>query len=236
MVPALVFILGLLALVVFFGYRSCDPMAKYEPPPSPAPVNRLPEFPWPPRSSAYTKIPSSYLVKPQGETYLKDVAFKLELAFRSGGYGQTGYYSVPGGFALVSQLEQFKPNGLPAADPYRWSLNIETHRPFSVEYLSDLIKGKVGHYRVIVFAISNDFFAQATGKRVDIDQANRIAIEGANRLPSEVGDLLYTNDHTCTALVYEFEKTSPYKAAEFKETSTLIAEMHLQKILPFFQR
>lgn len=160
----------------------------------------------------------------------------METALRSGGYGQTGYYSVPGGFAIASQLEQFKPDGQPANNPYRWSQQIETPRVFSTEYWSDLIKGRVGHYRVIVFAVSTDFFVQTSGKRVDVDQASRIAIEGANILPNEVGNLPYTDEYNCTALVYEFEKTFADRPAEFKENSSLIAEAHLQKILPYLQR
>ena len=136
----------------------------------------------------------------------------------------------------MSQLEQFKSNGLPASDPYRWSPQLEIPPVFSLDYFSDLIRGKVGRYRVIVFAVSNDFFSQASGKRVGIEQARTIAIEGANALPPEVGDLPYTDRYTCTALIYEFEKAVPDKPAEFKENSTLLAETHLQKILPYLQR
>src|SRR5687767_12691990 len=65
--------------------------------PNPRP---LPEFPWPPRASAFTKIPTTCL--PSSTTFrLIDVANRLEGALKRGGYGQTGYYSVPGGFALV---------------------------------------------------------------------------------------------------------------------------------------
>lgn len=225
--------LGLLSvsLILLSDHKSS---VEYSSPQSPQ--NHLPEFPWPPRASAYTKIPPQYLVRQQGQTLLKDVAAKLELAYRSGGYGQTGYYSVPGGFALVSQLEQFKPNGLPADEPYRWSQQIEISPIFSLKYFSDLIRGKVGRYRVIVFAVSNDFFSQVVGRRVGIEQASTIAIEGANELPSEVGDLPYTDKHTCTALIYEFEKALPDRPAEFKENSSLLAEPHLQKILPYLQR
>jgi len=196
----------------------------------------LPEFPWPPRSSAYTKIPSQYLLTTDRQILLRDVAERLETAFRNGGYSQTGYYSVPGGFALVSRLEQFKPNGLPADGPYRWTEQIETPRIFSLDYLAALIKGKVGRYRVIVFVVSNDFFSQASGKRVDSELARKLAIEGASALPESVGSLPYTDSHSCTALIYEFEKTVFDKPAEFKENSTLLAETHLQKILPYLRR
>lgn len=230
---------ALLAIVslgyIFFFFGSME--LSNSPSPAPSPTSGyLPEFPWPPRSSAYTKIPPQYLLKPEGQTKLKDVAARVETAFRSAGYAQTGYYSVPGGFALASQLEQFKPNGLSVDDPYRWSLQMQTPRLFSLEYLSALIKGRVGHYRVIVFVVSSDFFSQESGKRVDIEQAGKIAIEGANILPPEVGNLPFTDNHACLALVYEFEKSVPDKPARFKENSSLLAETHLQKILPYLQR
>lgn len=203
---------------------------------NPTPTSTLPEFPWPPRASAYTKIPSQYLLNTDRQTLLKNVAERLETAFRSGGYSQTGYYSVPGGFALVSRLEQFKPSGLPANEPYRWAEQVETPRVFSLDYLTALIKGKVGRYRVIVFVVSNDFFTQARGRAVNSEQAKKLAIEGASALPDSVGALPWLENYSCTALIYEFEKTAFDKPAEFKENSTLMAETHLQKLLPSLQR
>src|ERR1043166_6227210 len=243
------FVIGALTTVGFFGLvivvlsfvnlnmsGSIATNANSNSHPSPTPSSTLPEFPWPPRSSAYTKIPSQYLTSPDKQTLLKDVAQRLETAFRNANYNQRGYYSVPGGFALVSRLEHFKSNGLPGEEPYRWTQQIETPRIFSFDYLIALIKGKVGRYRVIVFVVSDDFFSQASGKRVDSGQAERLAIEGASALPDAVGSLHYTDNHSCTALIYEFEKTSFDKPAEFKENSTLLAETHLQKILPYLKR
>ena len=230
-----VFIFGVFLLLNASG-GIAENTNRYNANASATPSSTLPEFPWPPRSSAYTKIPSQYLVKADGQTFLKDVAERLEMAFRNGGYSQTGYYAVPGGFALVSRLEQFKPNGLPANEPYRWAEQVETPRIFSLDYLSALIKGRVGRYRVIVFVVSNDFFSQASGKAVNSEQAKKLAIEGASALPDSVGNLPYTNSHSCTALIYEFEKTAFDKPTEFKENSTLMAETHLQKVLPYLQR
>ena len=222
------------AVVLILTFSLLSSKGNFKPPPPPG--NHLPEFPWPPKASAYTKVPQQYLLRPQGETVLKDVAARLEFALRSAGYSQTSYYAVPGGFALVSQLEQFKPDGLPVNDRYRWSEEVEVPQVFSLEYLSDLIKGKIGRYRVIVFAISDDFFSQESGKEVSIEQARTIAIKGANMLPDEVSHLPYTDRHTCTALVYEFEKLHADEPAEFKDNSTLMAEKHIQKILPYLQR
>jgi hypothetical protein len=229
-------LIGAAIIIILNASGSLEPMSNANTTaPGPTP-HRLPEFPWPPKASAYTKVPPQYLLRPLGETRFKDVADKLEFTFRSAGYGQTGYYAVPGGFALVSRLEQFRPDGLPVNDRSRWSEEVEIPDVFSLEYLRALIKGKVGRYRVIVFAVSDDFFSQESGKKVGIEQARTIAIEGADRLPDDVGVLPYTDRHTCTALIYEFEKLHADKPGEFKYNSTLMAEQHLQKILPYLQR
>jgi hypothetical protein len=196
----------------------------------------LPEFPWPPRASTYTKLPPRYVFNTQGQTRLKDVAARLENALNSAGYKQRSYYGVPNGFALVAQLEQFKPDGRPASDQYRWLLQIEPPRLFTVDYVSTLIKGKVGRYRLFVFAVSDDFFSQQSGKRVDSAQAYTLAIEGATTLPPAIGDRVITENYNCWALVYEFEKARLDKPAEFKETTVIPAETHLQTIMPYLKR
>lgn len=204
--------------------------------PQPTPAS-LPDFPWPPRASAYTKLPPEYVLNPQGQTLLKDVAARLENAFRNAGYKQTGYYGVKGGFALVSQLEQIKPDGRPAAAAYRWSLQIETPEFFSTDYIRTLIKGKTGRYRLIVFAITTDeFFTQQNGKKVDSGEAYTLAIRGGSALPQALANQPVTNNHTCWALIYEFEKTRFDKPAEFIETSNIAADTHLQRIIPYLRR
>jgi hypothetical protein len=203
---------------------------------TPPPPKSLPEFPWPPRASAFTKIPSPYLIGHNGTARLKDAAARLEEALKQGGYDQIGYYAVPGGFALVTRLEQFKSDGAPADQPYRWSQQVENPRVFSIDYLLTLLKGKVGHYRVIVFVFTNDYFSQESGKRVDVGRAANLAIEGANTLPDSVGNLPFTDEYSCTALIYEFEKTAPDQPTQFKNNCTLLAETHLQKILPSLEK
>ncbi len=207
-------------------------------PPTPPrnPPTTMPEFPWPPRASAFTKIPPKYLPATEERPQLKDVANRLEAAFNKAGYGQVGYYSVPSGFALVSRLEQYKANGLPVEESYRWLDEVEPPKFFSLDYWITLIGGKTGRYRVVVFAVSPEMFVQSEGKRVDSSQARNLAIEGANELPKEVGDLPYTDEYICMALIYEFEKPVPDKPAEFKENGVMLAEGHLRKILAHLEK
>jgi hypothetical protein len=231
----ILFVLVVLAAIVILNLTGTMPMSRRGGPTATPPT--LPDFPWPPKASTYMRIPLQHVSNTQGPSLLKDVSALLENAFRSGGYKQTGYYGVNGGFALVSQLEQFKPDGRPADPQSRWSLQIEKPSIFTVDYISTLIKGKVGRFRVIVFAITTDeFFVPQDGKRVDSEQAYKLAMNGASALPLSVGNLPVTDRHTCWALVYEFEKTRLDQPAEFKENSAIAADVHLQKILPYLQR
>ena len=192
----------------------------------------FPEFPWPPKASALLSIPPPFVKNPQGPTTLRDVGNRLQHAFQQGGYAQTSYYHVPDGFALVSQLEQFKTDGSPVEEPYRWSIKGVPPKFFSLDYWKTLIKGQPGHYRVIVFVVTTHPFAQR-GEKIDSEKASRLAIEGATALPKNLAEAEFTEDHSCIALVYEFEKTSAEAATEFKENSSLLGSVHLQKILPF---
>jgi hypothetical protein len=239
-----VFLLALLfALVLVCSCSSCGMASKtnghkvnYNGDPTSSPEDfELPEFPWPPKASAFLSIPPPFVKNTQGETSLRDVGNRLQAAFNSGGYAQTSYYRVPDGFALTSRLEQFKADGTPVADPYRWSLNVVPPKIFSTDYWRALISGQPGRYRVIVFVVAPNPFAQ-TGKKIDSARAARLAIEGATALPQSVGDQPFTELHSCIALVYEFEKPSAEAETEFKENSSLMADVHLQRILPYLRR
>jgi hypothetical protein len=231
----------LLLAGIFFLRPFVTPVIRNLPPPTPTPTPTvglsLPEFPWPPRASAFMNIPSQYLTNRNGATALKDVGLRLENVLRQCGYGQFGYYAIPGGFALTTRLEQFKADGAPADGPYRWTTDIPNPKVFSFEYLRILLEGKTGHYRVIVFAVTDDsFFAQNEGKVVSAEQADKLAIEGANKLPDSLGNVTYSDRHWCAALIYEFEKPAVDQPVEFKANSSLMAPVHLQKILPYLEK
>jgi hypothetical protein len=195
-----------------------------------------PEFPWPPEASASTRVQSRLLVKDGQPALLSDVAERLAGAMNSAGYSQLGYYHVPGGFALASQLEQFRPDGTALDGPERWSTQAAPPKLFSHGYFSTLLKGKTGRFRVIVFTVTNQPFTQ-TGKEVSSEQAADLAAKGSNVLPASIGQAQYSNDYTCTALIYEFVQAGSDKPAEFAKRSSLPAQTHLQKskILSFLE-
>src|SRR5688572_955441 len=78
-------------------------------PGSPSSVSgNMPAFPWPPpRYSAFAPIVREWIADGPLPT-LGSVATRLEAAFDRTGYGERTYYWVPGGFALVSRIEQIR--------------------------------------------------------------------------------------------------------------------------------
>ncbi len=116
-----------------------------------APAHNIPQLPWPPpHPSAYSVIPSGLLPNLINQNHLKNVAKKLEAAFDEAGYSQKKYYQVSDGFALVSQLEQFHPDGTPRTPPNRWAADFRPPKIFSLSsYLKALFTSNPGRYRII---------------------------------------------------------------------------------------
>jgi hypothetical protein len=198
-------------------------------------ATKIPEFPWPPDASAITTIPSAMLVKPGEGIKLGNVDDRLQSALQKGGYEQPGYYHIPGGFVVVTQLEQFDAaTGAPLAGANRWSTKVVPPKIFTKEYFTGLIKGNSGHFRVIAFAVTKEAFTE-TDKEPSAREAANLHDKGLNRLPVDIRDQPFTDDYRCSALVYEFLQPNS-GPAQFVRSSGLLASQHLQKILPALEQ
>ncbi len=198
------------------------------------PSEQLPEFPWPPNASAFTSIPSEILVK-QSPAKLGDVDDRLRAALRQAGYENPGYYGIPGGFVVVTPLEQFDvKTGAPLDGAGRWSTTPAPPALFTAEYFRALIKGTSGHFRVIAFAVTDKPFTRS-GKEVAVSQAAKLSARGSNSLPSDMRQQEYNENFQCSAFVYEFLQSNSGQA-KFIVNSGLLASQHLQKILANLQR
>jgi hypothetical protein len=193
------------------------------PPAKPA----IPEFPFPPpMPSTMTVVQRNLLVGDVESPTLKNVGEALDAAFEQCGYGKRSYFAFPGGFAMASSLEQIDETGAPKATN-RWSLKVSPMRTFSLRaYLHALFNARPGHYRVIVFAVTDRAFGQSA--RVGAREASAWVGSGANVLPDEIGDLTFTPRHQCSALVYEFRSLGQGEA-EFVDPSEITARTHLQR-------
>jgi hypothetical protein len=185
------------------------------------------EFPFPPpRASAFEEIPRELIVDGKAHPLLRDAEGALASAFLRCGYGEKSYHPIPDGFAMASRIEQISADGAPAAD--RWSLEVSPISEYSLEgYLKALFYARPGRYRVIVFVVTNHPFHQ-TDVKVDREEASAWPSHGLNQLPKEIGDLEYSDDYTCTALIYEF-KLSGNGKTEFVEPSQITGRTHLEK-------
>jgi hypothetical protein len=190
----------------------------------------IPTF-WPlPQASATARIESQIFNRAGVAVNLEEVSLRLEGAFNHAGYSDKSWYAIPNGFALVSRIEQFSEDGTPVYGRYRWIA--DKVAPYEIPgwtaYIRALFRAKQGHYRVIAFAVTDKPFTQS-GEQISQDQASAWQSEGVqNGLPSAIGRMRFTRNHTCTGLVYEFERATSDHPATFRRSS-ITGEEHLQK-------
>ena len=199
------------------------------PPESAAGTPAIPAFPWPPPApSAEHQIRNAWVSKGE-HTKLSDVAEKLEVALDAASYETWRYSSVPHGFALVTQLEQIKPDGTPRLGKERFRADLPSLGDMTfVEYLKALAKAPPGYYRVIVFIVTDTPFSRVD-KRPSADEARRWLDAGLNQLPKSMGVLPYEASYRTTALIYEFKKLSKDEPAAFMPKSLESGKTHLER-------
>ncbi|GAK49553.1 hypothetical protein U14_00776 [Candidatus Moduliflexus flocculans] len=190
----------------------------------------IPEFPWPPpKASAQATVPTNLLVRSGRPTLLKDVAKRLEDGLLYAGYEENSYFYIPRGFALVTRVEQFYPDGRSKEGAKRWADTLPPQTSFSLaSYLKALFTAEKGYYRIIVFLVTSVPVRQSS-QEISRDDANAWLNRGANMLPPSIGSLQFSKDHTCVALVYEFEQMSRDHEPAFKSPSLILGRMHLQQ-------
>ncbi len=188
----------------------------------------MPAFPWPPpRYSAFATIVREWIADGPAPT-LGSVAKRLEAAFDRTGYGERTYYWVPGGFALVSRIEQIRADASPIDPPARWAIETPRVRAGFVDHIRALFNAPPGFYRVIVFAVTDQDFA-AGSRTPSSAEARTWASSGSLRLPADVGSRPYTGQHFTTALIYEFERRSDQTEAQMRTPSDMPGRVHLEK-------
>jgi len=190
----------------------------------------IPGFPWPPpKASAQTTIPTNLLIRSGRVTQLKDVAKRLENGLFYAGYEENSYFYIPRGFALVTRIEQFYPDGRSKEGVKRWAGTLSPQTSFSLaSYLKALFTAEKGYYRILVFVVTSVPVRQSS-QEISRDDANAWLNRGANTLPPSIGSLQFSKDHTCVAFVYEFEQMSRDHEPVFKSPSLILGRMHLQQ-------
>lgn len=192
--------------------------ASDEPPNFPMPI--------PTPTIAPFKLPHNGILATLGvDKSLYAVGQHLTDALNRVGYSQYSFYNFPHGFALVSRLERINDDGRPAADAFRYMPSNQTD--FSLtEYLSGLFVAPVGHYRQIVFIVT-DLPVVANGAPLSENGASRVLHGGASGLSARLRTIPFSANHDVIALIYEFQKTGRVGQMRQMDASPLSAQAHL---------
>ncbi len=180
-------------------------------PPARAEAPEFPAFPWPPPQASTSALIDTALLRkaPPERTSLADVDRRLRTALERTGYYEKKYFSVPDGFALITRLEQINADGTSKPMPERWAVEVGPLTTFSLAtYLRALFRANPGYFRILVFIVTPHLFPESTA-RVTRPEAMDWFRQGVETLPPAVGQREFSDQGTCTALVYEFEKPDP---------------------------
>lgn len=191
-------------------------------------LTNIPSFPWPPpKASAFYRIPNKLILGGKNSIKMKGTALKIENALHNTGYSELAYYYIPNGFAVVTRVEQIEKDGKSKDDPYRWSIDYIPVSGFDLdEIIKALFTSRSGMFRVVVFIVNPEPFFQEK-EQVLFEQVMEWLKSGLNKLPDTIAELEYNEDYACTALIYEFERSSPEDEPALKLPSGLTGKQHL---------
>ncbi len=189
---------------------------------------KLHTFPWPPpKASSKEVIPRKLLAQKVSKPTIKDIDTNITEALRKIGHGEYSYFWIPAGYALVTRLEKIQNNGMPKPEIERWEVKSGEWNDISLrQYLQGLFTAKQGFYRLIVFVISRKAWRESEDTITE-EEAIMWLRRGYDRLPDELALTPFAPSFVCTALIYEFEQTSPKKEAQLLSPGKLSAHAHL---------
>ncbi|MBL8439052.1 MAG: hypothetical protein JNM61_12700 [Zoogloeaceae bacterium] len=189
-------------------------------------IHGLPVFdPGPPSSEE--KIPHRLLRADSGATTLGDVARRMVAALDEARYEYSFLAVGTQGFALVTRMEQFRPDGAPS--PARWSREPPRVGELGLmEFIQALFRAPPGQYRVIALVVSDEARERGGADRGE-GRFDALFDCGANRLPQALAVVPFTANTRADALVYEFAKPSANARASLVEHPRRDAHFHLVK-------
>lgn len=161
----------------------------------------LQDFPWPPPAPSSSVVLEKSRFK--DDTTFGGVSSRIERALNLAEYAQWSYYAVPGGMAIVAELERTRDDAFPAV-PRFLSLG-EDAEVGPLAFLHNLFFAPAGHYRQIVFVVTDQAFV-ASAPPPTREEAEAFLTEGAKQLPPATAARTMTQQHRVEALIYEFRK------------------------------
>jgi hypothetical protein len=161
----------------------------------------------PPRPTSFYPVPRE--LWRGSATTVGEGAERLETALSEAGYSERSYYAVPGGFALVTRVEQIEDDGRPKGER-RWAMDTVVRAEFSLETVLEALRAlfarRAGLFRLLVLVLTPEEWIPAAGEALDAEETRGLVAAGLVRPPRELTGLALTDDHHVTLLVYEIEK------------------------------
>lgn len=122
------------------------------------------------------------------------------------GYDWRQIYAFPGGFAIVTRVEQTRADWTPMLPPDRWAADVGEIKDWSVsEVIRRFASAPSGYFQVIAFIVTDQPVMTTTKPATYSDLTSKLP-PGADRLPKALSDPSINDDTRCTVLVYEFRK------------------------------
>lgn len=175
----------------------------------------IPAFPTnPPKASTRAKLPTLVMANGQATKTLGDINQVLSNALAQVGYGTTGYYSYPDGFALATRMEQIFPDGRPMSPPARFSDSPPMPRTFTLQYFEHLFVPQQGFFRIVVFIVTDQPIVESETTPTEA-VASKWPDAGADALPSAVASTRQPEPVKVTAFVYEFRDSTAEGVSKF---------------------
>jgi hypothetical protein len=188
---------------------------KPTPPPEQTPPPAIPAFPTnPPKTSTRDVLPTLVMANGQATKTLGDINQVLSNALAQVGYGTTGYYSYPDGFALATRMEQIFPDGKSMLPPARFSVSPPMPKTFTLQYFEHLFVPQKGYFRIVVFIVTDQTIVESETPPTEAVASNW-PDAGGDALPSVVANTPQPNSVKVTAFVYEFKNSTAEGVSNF---------------------
>jgi hypothetical protein len=161
----------------------------------------LPAFPWPPPAGYRTPepLPLDWFGPLDVTAGAWFDLMRRTMGELSSDYETALFSGPPGGFALVARLERIDASGKPYPGRARWTTEGQPKLDL-VELLGDLFLERPGHFRIVVFVVTDQPNFQAD-PRVRLPDVR----EGAQVMPRDLATMRLAGKYVL-ALVYSFER------------------------------
>jgi len=196
----------------------------------------LPAFRWPPWPPT-----DAHELDPGPRKTLGEIADFLSSALDRADYANHyGFTALPsadgnpaGGFAIVTDPEQIRPDGKAVVASGRWLRRMPRAAEVDlITFIRGLVQAPPGHYRVIVFTVTDALKNRPSTPLSDDEPLRSMARCGPTKLTNATSEMRTLRGRTVTldtrvsALIYEFRKATEKMPAEFVSPG-LKAEVHL---------